>query len=101
MTLRRDTAGNVVEDNLSPITPGATVVRSFDDASKVTAATFTGIVRLMAMGADCHIAIGDAPVATTADMPLQDGAEYYFRIDGKVAVIRAAGANGNLFITGV
>lgn len=42
--------------------------------------------------ADCHVAFGDAPVATTNSKPLTAGQDYYFGVTSghKVAVIAAA-----------
>ena len=42
--------------------------------------------------ADCHVAVGDTPVATTNSKPLTAGQDYYFGVTPgrKVAVIAAA-----------
>lgn len=63
------------------------------DAASAASVAFNARTRFVCLTpkADCHVAFGEAPVATTNSKPLTAGQDYYFGVTPgrKVAVIAA------------
>ena len=71
---------------------GATQALTFTTSTQSSAiSAATRFVRVVA-DADCHIAVGDNPTATTGDLKLTAGSAEYFGVTPghKIAVIAAA-----------
>ena len=85
------------------IYPGVSQNISFSAASTQSAAvgTETTIIRVLALGADCRIAIGANPTAGPATTPVMERVPEFFAIrpNEKVAVIRESATDGTLNIT--
>jgi hypothetical protein len=85
------------------IYPGVSHDIAFSASSAQSAAVGaqTTIIRVVALGADCRIAIGADPIATTSDVPVMARVPEFFAIrpNEKVAVIREGSVNGTLTIT--
>ena len=85
------------------IYPGASQNVAFTAASAQSAAVGaqTTIVRVLALGADCRIAIGADPIAGAGSTPVMERVPEFFAIrpHEKIAVIREGAADGVLNIT--
>lgn len=85
------------------IFPGASQKLSFSGTSAQSAAVGddTTIIRVVAMGADCRVAIGADPTADANSMPVMDRVPEYFAIQpgDKVAAIQEGSTAGVLNIT--
>lgn len=85
------------------IYPGGSQIVAFTASSVQSApvSSQTTIIRVLALGADCRIAIGADPVAAADGTAVIERVPEFFAIrpNEKVAVIRDAAANGTLNIT--
>ena len=85
------------------IYPGSSQNIAFTAGSAQSAAVGaeTTIIRVLALGADCRIAIGADPVAGAEATPVMERVPEFFAIrpHEKVAVIREGGNDGTLNIT--
>lgn len=85
------------------IYPGASQSLSFAAASAQSApvGADTTIVRLLATGADCRIAIGADPTANATSTPVMERVPEFFAIrpGERIAAIRHAAVDGTLNIT--
>ncbi len=85
---------------LPVIRVGATQKVAIGASSVATEPLGSGVVRLLAT-ADCHIALGSAPVADVNSLFLPANVSEYFACEAsdKVAVIRDS-SDGQLYVTG-
>jgi hypothetical protein len=85
------------------IYPGSSQNIAFTAASTQSAAVGAEItiIRVLALGADCRIAIGADPVAGPEATPVMERVPEFFAIRPreKIAVIREGGNDGTLNIT--
>lgn len=85
------------------IYPGKSQGVAFTAVSAQSAAVgaATTIIRVLALGADCRIAIGGDPTAVADGTPVMERVPEFFAIrpKEKVAVIRDGATNGTLNIT--
>lgn len=85
------------------IYPGGSQTVAFTAASAQSApvGSQTTIIRVLALGADCRIAIGANPIAAADSTPVMERVPEFFAIrpNERVAVIRDSATNGTLNIT--
>ncbi len=85
------------------IYPGVCQNIAFSAASTQSAAVgpVTTIIRVLALGADCRIAIGPDPTSGADGTPVMERVPEFFAIrpNEKIAVVREGTTNGTLTIT--
>lgn len=85
------------------IYPGISQTVAFSTTSAQSAAVGaqTTIIRVLALGADCRIAIGANPTADSESTPVMERVPEFFAIrpNEKLAVVRAGSTDGTLNIT--
>lgn len=86
---------------LAPPTLGVSSDVAFTDTSAQSGALTGTMIRVIARGADCRIAIGANPTAVATGTLIAAGVPEYFAVTSghKVAAIRDAGVSGTLNIT--
>lgn len=100
-TEAKQDAANTALAALAPVAPGASTDRTFNGTSAQSGALVGTLIRVVAEGANCRIAIGADPTAGATSTLLIDGVPEYFRITSghKVAAIRSGSDDGTLNIT--